>query len=281
MAKVYPIRKNTEGEKALTHRTDEKEDLLRHLWLYTNYDCNLSCSYCVAESFVGSERKGLTLPQIYRLIDEAVELGMTKLFLTGGEPFILHDIFSALAYGLEHMHVTVLSNGILLKETRLQQLEALLYRERLTIQISLDGSNAETHDFYRGKGSWQKAIDAIHRLKAAGFHVRLGTTQTAENSSDLIAMCQLHRSLGISDEDHIIRPLVRRGFSAKGMAVSLPALEPEVTVNRDGVYWHPVATDPGLLISPQIFPLRSAVEQITSIRESLLLVTGGAASRFR
>jgi sulfatase maturation enzyme AslB (radical SAM superfamily) len=20
------------------------------LWLYTNYDCNLSCSYCVAES---------------------------------------------------------------------------------------------------------------------------------------------------------------------------------------------------------------------------------------
>ncbi len=260
---------------------DEKEGLLHRLWLYTNYDCNLSCSYCVAESFVGAERRGLSLAQICHLIDEAVALEMTELFLTGGEPFILHDIFSALAYGLERMHVTVLSNGILLKGTRLRQLEQLPHREQLTIQISLDGSNAATHDFYRGAGSWQKAIDAIVRLKTSGFHVRLGTTQTAENSHDLAAMCQLHRALGIPDEDHIIRSLVRRGFSAKGMAVSLPALEPEVTVNRDGVYWHPVATDPDLLITPEIFPLRTAVEQIAAIRESLLLVTGGAASRFR
>ncbi len=266
---------------AHTNGQGEGGDLLDRLWIYTNYDCNLSCSYCVAESFVGAERNGLALPQVCRLIDEAVALGMRELFLTGGEPFILHDIFAMLHYGLERMHVTVLSNGILLKGKRLGQLEALPHRERLTVQISLDGSNAATHDVYRGAGSWQKAIDAIVRLKAAGFHVRLGTTQTPENSQDLAAMCRLHRALGIPDEDHIIRPLVRRGFSAKGMAISLPALEPEVTVNRDGVYWHPVATDPDLMISPRLFPLREAVEQINEIRESLLMVTGGASSRFR
>lgn len=266
---------------APTNPQGDGEDLLHRLWIYTNYDCNLSCSYCVAESFVGAERNGLALPQVCRLIDEAVMLGMTELFLTGGEPFIPHDIFSMLHYGLERMRVTVLSNGILLKGKRLQQLEALPHKERLTVQISLDGSNAATHDFYRGAGSWQKAIDAIVRLKAAGFHVHLGTTQTPENSQDLAAMCRLHRALGILDEDHIIRPLVRRGFSAKGMAISLPALEPEVTVNRAGVYWHPVATAPDLLISPRIFPLREAVEQIKEIRESLLMVTGGASSRFR
>ncbi len=266
---------------AHTNPQGEEGDLLHRLWIYSNYDCNLSCSYCVAESFVGAERKGLPYPQVCRLIDEAATLGITELFLTGGEPFILPDIFPMLSAGLERMQVTVLSNGILLKGKRLEQLEALPHRERLTIQISLDGSQAATHDVYRGQGSWQKAIDAIVRLKAAGFHVRLGTTQTPENQPDLEAMCQLHRSLGIPDEDHIIRPLVRRGFSAKGMAVSLPALEPEVTVNREGVYWHPVATDPDLLISPQIFPLREAVEQIKELRESLFLVTGGAASQFR
>ncbi|GAC1370114.1 MAG: hypothetical protein NVS2B12_39140 [Ktedonobacteraceae bacterium] len=259
----------------------EGADLLHRLWIYTNYDCNLSCSYCVAESFVGAERNGVALQEVYRLIDEAVELGMTELFLTGGEPFILHDIFSMLQYGLERMQVTVLSNGILLKGQRMQQLEALPNRERLTIQISLDGSDAATHDFYRGAGSWQKAIDAIVRLKAAGFHVRLGTTETPENRHDLPATCKLHRQLGISDEDHIVRPLVRRGFSSKGMAVSLPALEPEVTVDRNGIYWHPVATDPDLLISPDLFPLGDAVERIKEIRSSMLAVTGGAASRFR
>jgi MoaA/NifB/PqqE/SkfB family radical SAM enzyme len=266
---------------AQSEQLDDGEGLLNRLWIYTNYDCNLSCSYCVAESFVGSERKGLALQQVYHLIDEAVEIGMTDLFLTGGEPFILHDIFPMLEYGLERMHVTVLSNGILLKGRRLEQLKSLPFRERLTIQISLDGSNAAIHDFYRGAGSWQKAIDAIERLKAEDFHVRLGTTQTPENRQDLAAMCQLHRALDIPDEDHIIRPLVRRGFSNKGMAVSLPALEPEVTVNRDGVYWHPVATDPDLLVSSQLFPLREAVEQIKEIWESLVMVTGGAASRFR
>ena len=266
---------------AYSDQPTNEENLLHRLWLYTNYDCNLSCSYCVAESFVGAERNGLALAQVQELMEEAVALGMTEVFLTGGEPFILPDIFNMLRFGLERMHVTVLSNGILLKGKRLQKLEALPHRDRLTIQISLDGSDAATHDFYRGAGSWQKAIEAIQRLKAANFHVRLGTTQTPENMHDLPAMCQLHRSLGISDEDHIIRPLVRRGFSTKGMAVSLPALEPEVTVTRNGVYWHPVATDPDLLISPTLFPLRKAVEQIREIREAMLAVTGGAASRFR
>jgi pyruvate-formate lyase-activating enzyme len=210
---------------------------------------------------------------------EAISLGC--LFLTGGEPFILHDIFNMLLYGLERMHVTVLSNGILLKGKRLQQLETLPHRDRLTIQISLDGSNAATHDLYRGAGSWQKAVDAIVRLKEAAFHVRLGTTQTPENRHDLATMCQLHRSLGIPDEDHIIRPLVRRGFSARGMAISLPALEPEVTVNREGVFWHPVATDPDLLISSSIFPVRDSVERIKEIRESMFMVTAGAATRYR
>src|SRR5215472_8479810 len=167
---------------AHTNAQSDRGDRLHRLCLYTNYDCNLSCSYCVAECFVGAERNGLALPQVYRLIDEAVTLGMTELFLTGGEPFILHDIFSMLRYGLERMRVTVLSNGILLKGKRLGQLEALPHRERLIVQISLDGSNAATHDVYRGTGSWQKAIDAIVRLKSAGFHVRLGTTQTPENS---------------------------------------------------------------------------------------------------
>ncbi len=266
---------------AHSDQPENTDGLLPRLWIYTNYDCNLSCSYCVAESYVGADRRGLELSEVCHLIDEAAELDMTEIFLTGGEPFILHDIFQMIRYGLERMHVTVLSNGILLKGKRLQQLEALPHRDRLTIQISLDGSNAETHDFYRGAGSWQKAIDAIKRLKAAGFHVRLGTTHTPENSHDLSAMCQLHRSLGISDEDHIIRPLVRRGFSTKGMAISLPALEPEVTVNCDGVYWHPVATDADLLISPQIFPLAEPVSRIKDIRESMLTITGGASSRFR
>jgi len=56
------------------------------LWLYTNYDCNLACTYCVAESHPHAERRGLPLETARRVIDEAVDLGFTELFITGVEP---------------------------------------------------------------------------------------------------------------------------------------------------------------------------------------------------
>src|SRR5947209_17675074 len=90
------------------------EGLLPRLWIYTNYDCNLSCSYCVAESYVGAQRKGVTLEQVCQLVEEAAALGMTELFLTGGEPFILHNLFEMIHYSHDRMHVLVQNKIIIL-----------------------------------------------------------------------------------------------------------------------------------------------------------------------
>ncbi len=79
----------------------------------------------------------------------------------------------------------------------------------------------------------------------------------------------------------MVRPLVRRGFSVKGIALALPALVPEITVNRDGVYWHPVSTDDDLLVTSDIFPLAAAVRQVATLSVAIQDVTGGAASQFR
>jgi molybdenum cofactor biosynthesis enzyme MoaA len=62
------------------------------LWVYTNYDCNLKCSYCVAKSGPTAPRRALGLANVRRLVDEAVGLGFRDVFFTGGEPFILDDI---------------------------------------------------------------------------------------------------------------------------------------------------------------------------------------------
>ena len=71
---------------------------LNKLWIYTNYDCNLSCSYCVAESGPRVPRQPLGLETVQRLVDEAVALDFSHLYLTGGEPFLLDDIYDMLAY---------------------------------------------------------------------------------------------------------------------------------------------------------------------------------------
>ena len=196
-----------------------------------------------------------------RLIDDAAQLGFVHAFFTGGEPFLLPDIYDMLAYASARMQTTVLTNAMLLNGPRLQKLVSVA-NESLIVQVSLDGGRAEDHDAYRGAGSWSRAVEGIRRLQASGFRVRLGTTETAANSAYLRELCEFHRSLGIPDEDHFVRPLAKRGYSREGLELSMANLLPEVTVNLDGVFWHPLSTDADMRVSKRMFPLSTAVERI-------------------
>src|SRR5258708_20330518 len=68
------------------------------LWIYTNYDCNLRCSYCVAKSGPNVLRRAIGLANARRLVDDAVALCFDHVFFTGGEPFSLNDISDTLAH---------------------------------------------------------------------------------------------------------------------------------------------------------------------------------------
>jgi sulfatase maturation enzyme AslB (radical SAM superfamily) len=254
--------------KMETSPVEPAGELQKKLWVYTNYDCNLSCSYCVAASHPRAARRGLPLEIVQRLCDEAQALQFEQVYFTGGEPFILPEIFAMLAYSCEKFPTTVLTNAILFNNGCLDKLKAI-HHERLVIQVSLDGSKAEQHDPYRGNGSWSKTVAGLHALLEGGFNVRLSTTQTSANSAHTEEICEYHRFLGIPEADHIIRPLAKRGFSQQGLEVGKYNLSPEITVSANGVYWHPLSTDPDLLVSDQIFPLADAVCRIQAELQSL------------
>ena len=245
------------------------------LWIYTNYDCNLRCSYCVAKSSPNAARRAIGLENVKRLVEEAVALGFDHIFFTGGEPFLLNDIYDMLAYSSARVTTTVLTNGMLLKQkiagsdkTRLDRLSEVAHpneafrNENLIVQVSLDGGRAEQHDAYRGAGTWEKTVEGIRLLQARGFRVRLGSTETPANTGHLHEICEFHRSLGIPDEDHFIRPLAKRGYSKEGLELGMGNLAPELTVNMDGIFWHPLSTDADMQVSKKIFPLATAVERV-------------------
>src|SRR5579859_1490925 len=238
------------------------------LWIYTNYDCNLRCRYCVARSSPNAPRRAIGLANVQRLIDESSQLGFVHAFFTGGEPFLLPDIYDMLAYASARVQTTVLTNAMLLHGPRLAKLVAIA-NDRLTIQVSLDGGCAEDHDAYRGAGAWARAVDGIKRLQAEGFRVRLGTTETPVNSAHLQQLCAFHRSLGIPDEDHFVRPLAKRGYSKQGLELNIANLVPEVTVNLDGVFWHPLSTDADMQVSKRMFPLATAVQRVQNQLEEI------------
>jgi MoaA/NifB/PqqE/SkfB family radical SAM enzyme len=210
-------------------------------------------------------------------VDEALVLGFNRLFLTGGEPFMLEAIYDMLAYASSHVDTTVLTNAMLLRGKRLERLAAIA-NEKLTVQVSLDGARREHHDAYRGRGTWARTVEAIHRLREHKVRIRLSTTETPANTDHLNELHDFRRSLGLAEEDHVLRPLTRRGFSQEGVEVGIDSLLPEVTVSADGVFWHPLASPSSidLQVSREIFPLAAAVDCIRQQLDQILDSSQGA-----
>jgi MoaA/NifB/PqqE/SkfB family radical SAM enzyme len=239
------------------------------LWVYTNFDCNLSCSYCLSSSSPSAPRRAIPFTDYCQLLDEARYAGITEVFLTGGEPFLLPDIFERIEYAGRTGSVTVLTNGLLLRGARLQRLEAFAQTD-LTLQVSLDGHLAELHDAYRGKGTWKATVAAIRRLLNAGFHITIGATETPVNSGYEGELRDFVAGLGIPEADFLFRPLTRNGFATEGLDLSPEQIVPELTVTLDGVFWHPQSGGAAHQLSHSIQPLQPAIDLLHATYQRLL-----------
>jgi len=223
------------------------------LWLYSNFDCNLSCDYCCVRSSPSASRRELGLARVQRIACETPALGVSEIFVTGGEPFLLADIGEVLTACAASAPTTVLTNGMLFTGRQLAALLSLP-RDRVTIQISLDSPTSQRHDARRGQGTWARAWAGVERARAEGFRVRLAATvSTDAEAKDFRDFLDSER---IAEEDRVIRHIALRGFASQGVALARPDLVPEVTITAEGVYWHPVgAEDADFLVRREIFPL--------------------------
>jgi pyruvate-formate lyase-activating enzyme/TusA-related sulfurtransferase len=233
------------------------------LWLYTNFDCNLQCSYCCVRSSPRAPRRPLGLDRVRQIAAEAAGLGVREIFVTGGEPFLLPDIGDILIACAAAAPTMVLTNGMLFSGRRLATLQSLP-RDRVALQISLDSPSPERHDANRGQGTWARAWKGIERARAEGFRVRIAATVASEAEAE-----EFRRFLdghAVRDEDRVIRRIVLRGFATDGIALARPDLVPEVTITAEGVFWHPVGAEDGdLLVRSEIFPL---AESFAAVRDA-------------
>jgi MoaA/NifB/PqqE/SkfB family radical SAM enzyme len=245
------------------------------LWLYATYHCNLACVYCLTESAPGiANRRELSAETMVRAAREARELGFGRIGITGGEVFMLPDFAETLRRVADVLPVVVLTNGTLFTERLLGRLEPLGGRD-VAFQLSLDSDRPVRNDTLRGPGNFAKVVDAIPRLLERGLRVRIATTVADQDARELERVCRLHRKLGVPDEDHVVRSVVRRGRAAlEGLGVDPGPQEilPELTLTADGAFLHPFAptvrrgrTDLDLLVSRRIAPLEWPLRRFLAI----------------
>ncbi|MGI8621980.1 MAG: radical SAM protein [Solirubrobacteraceae bacterium] len=230
------------------------------LWVYSNFHCNLACDYCVVASSPTARRREISAARFQGLVDEAVAEGFSELYVTGGEPFVHPDMVEMLEYASDRLETVVLTNAMLFTGRRGRALERLAGRARLTLQSSLDGARAATHDRWRGAGSWERATEGIRLAHALGLPLRVAMTETPDNRGEVAELGELLAGLGISCDAFAVHPLVGRGFAEgvdAGMEVSEAVMVPELTVTADGVHWHPVGAD--LESSPDFLVARGEV----------------------
>jgi uncharacterized radical SAM superfamily Fe-S cluster-containing enzyme len=233
------------------------------VWLYTNFDCNLSCDYCCVRSSPNVPRRELGLARVQRIAREAAELGVREIFLTGGEPFLLEDIGEILAVCAAAAPTTVLTNGMLFAGRRAESLQTLP-RDRVFLQISLDSPTPERHDLHRGPGTWARTREGIQRARAQGFRVRLAATVASDAEAEEFRGFLDQEK--VASEDRVIRRIALRGTATDGVVLTRTDLAPEITITADGVYWHPVgAEDADLFVTRDIFPL---AESFAAVRRA-------------
>ena len=164
--------------------------------------CNLRCKHCYQE---GQKMEEMSFADVKSIVgevshmisswEEAYSIKFSRSFnVTGGEPFLRHDIFYILeemgSYGFD---LYLLSNGTLITNEISRALAALGVKG---VQVSIEGPES-VHDEIRGRGSFSSSLNGIASLLGAGVQVSLNTTLSKTNAGYFMQMVDLASSLGV------------------------------------------------------------------------------------
>jgi MoaA/NifB/PqqE/SkfB family radical SAM enzyme len=142
--------------------------------------CNLRCAGCYAAA-VGTvaakpARPGLDLSGWYRVIDEAVQLGVMAFLIAGGEPFLLPGIVNLFRDYPDRLFL-VFTNGTALTQA---DYDVLRTCTNTVVVVSLEGDRDLT-DLRRGRGVYEKALGTLDRLRSEGILTGIAVTVGSAN----------------------------------------------------------------------------------------------------
>lgn len=151
--------------------------------------CDLRCTYCMAERQTFLPRAELlTIEELDRLCSTFVDLGTTRLRLTGGEPLIrkgFMDLVAGLSRHLDSGHLkelTLTTNGTQLE----RHAEALARYGVRRINVSIDTLDPHAYRRITRGGDLAAVLRGLDAAQAAGLDIKINVVALkADNEGDL------------------------------------------------------------------------------------------------
>jgi radical SAM protein with 4Fe4S-binding SPASM domain len=180
------------------------------------YRCQNRCFFCYASS----PDRGRTVPhmnteQVKIVLDKIVDQArVPTVSFTGGEPTLRADLPELVAYAKDRgLRANLITNGLRCAETG--------YVERLaeagldSAQVSLEAGDGASHDGVVGnQGAFERTVQGVRNLKAAGIHTHTNTTINARNRDALPGLIDFLADMG---QEYLSMNMVIRTGEAVGV----------------------------------------------------------------
>lgn len=146
--------------------------------------CNLRCAYCSHFTSAGDSGNDLPKEEWFRFFEELNRCAVLDVTLEGGEAFMRKDIRELIEGIIQNrMRFSILSNGTLITD---DMAAFLAGTGRCNgVQVSIDGSIANTHDTFRGVGSFERAVTGLKYLQKHHIPVTVRMTIHRRNVNDI------------------------------------------------------------------------------------------------
>lgn len=170
-----------------------------YLRVSVTQNCNFRCQYCMPNTPLDKPlpEELLTFIELFRIIKVAIDNGIRKIRITGGEPLLredLHELITMISNYSNEVEVTLTTNGYFLKRDAKKLKEAGLKR----VNISLDSLKRERLIMISKRDVLDEVLAGIDAAIEANFKIKLNMVPIKGiNEDEVVSMISFCKNKGV------------------------------------------------------------------------------------
>ena len=173
---------------------------INYLRLAVTDRCNLRCFYCMPEEGIKyvARKQLLSFEEIERLVRLMASMGISKIRITGGEPFVRTDLMKLLTTitkipGIAQVHLT--TNGVLTAPF----VPSLKSLGIASVNLSMDTLDKERFKEITRRDEFDRVLETFHALLDHNIPLKMNSVvMDGKNTEDILSLAALTERYPVS-----------------------------------------------------------------------------------